>query len=238
VNKQNIIKYGLVAILGLLSVAATIKISDMTSATTVGNADLFTLVQGGANKKVTQATLLTNIFANVTAGSNVTVTNQGTNIIIAATSGSSGNTAYAQAITVSDTTNRTTTSAAFTNTFVQAVFTNNLASTNSAVEITVSGYAGGSVVSGVLFTIFAWDGATETDIKPAAVNALGGVLINSSASLEPFSFTFVHTNITSTTPLTYRLAWNVNSGTANIGRRNSDTFFDLPTNITLREKIR
>lgn len=61
----------------------------MTAATTVGNADLFTIVQGGTNKKVTQATLLTNIFANVTAGSNVTVTNQGTNIIIAASSSSS-----------------------------------------------------------------------------------------------------------------------------------------------------
>lgn len=83
------LKFSLLASLGLLSMAATIKISDMVAATTVGNADLFTLVQGGVNKKVTQSTLLTNIFANVTAGNNVTVTNQGTNIIIAASSSGS-----------------------------------------------------------------------------------------------------------------------------------------------------
>jgi hypothetical protein len=88
-NIKTQFKVCLFSLVGLLSVAATIKISDMVTATSVGNADLFTIVQGGTNKKVTQATLLTNTFANVTGGSGINVTNLGTNIVIAA-SGSSG----------------------------------------------------------------------------------------------------------------------------------------------------
>lgn len=148
---------------------------------------------------------------------------------------SSGSAYVIQSKEVTDTTNRSTTSTSFVATGVEATLDNALKDTGSRVRIRVSGYVGGSTTAGVLFTLFSWNGATETDLKPVAVNALAGVLITSSAGLEDFQIIdFIHSP-GSTTPLTYRLAWSTNAGTANLGRRNSDTFYDLPTYMTLEE---
>lgn len=65
-NKQNKFKYGLAVILGLLSVAATVKISDMTVATSLNNADILPIVQSGANKSSTFLLVKSNILDTAT----------------------------------------------------------------------------------------------------------------------------------------------------------------------------
>lgn len=172
------------------------------------------------------------------AGKAVGVNAGGTALELITVSGG-GNTAYAQVLTTMDTTNRSTTSAVFTNSFVEVTLTNELASVDSEVEISVQGVVGASGTSGILFTLYSWDGVTLTDLKQSSVNALDGVICANNAVIEKIAFTFVHTNITSTTPLTYRLGWSASGGaTAYLGRRGSDTFYDVPTYITAREKIR
>jgi hypothetical protein len=152
----------------------------------------------------------------------------------AAPSASGGGILLQSAITI-DTTNRSTSSTSFVASSVEVVLANNLKDTGSRVRVRVAGYANGTISgSGILFTLFSWNGSTETDLKPVAVNCLGAVYSVSNAYIAPFHFEFEHTP-GSTTPLTYRLAWSVNTGTANLGRRSSDTFFDVPTYMCVEE---
>jgi hypothetical protein len=60
------LKYLGIAALAMVSIAATVKISNMTTATTIADVDLLTIVQGGANKSITWGVLKTNSVLSVT----------------------------------------------------------------------------------------------------------------------------------------------------------------------------
>lgn len=64
--KYNITKLALCLTLLFVSVAATVKISDMVSATSLNNADLIPIVQSGANKSSTFLLLKSNILDTAT----------------------------------------------------------------------------------------------------------------------------------------------------------------------------
>jgi hypothetical protein len=222
-NIKTQFKVCLFSLVGLLSVAATIKISDMVTATSVGNADLFTIVQGGTNKKVTQATLLTNTFANVTGGSGINVTNQGTNIVIAATGSSGGK--VAQVVTTTSTTDASTSSTIpFDDTEPQSGEGAAYASLNTTITptsasskliIDVNLFIGASAQSTVIFAIF-----KDSDASAIQTRSFG---FTGNAYTQSLPIRFV-VSAGSTTARTYKLRYGpTGATTAYIGGTGGST---------------
>lgn len=183
---SNKLKYSLVLVLSLLSVAATVKISDMVSATSIADADLFTIVQSGTNKKITWETLKTNVVVGVEAGTGVTTSTNAGVVTVNATGGSG---ADPRVVTNSYTriTNQflcTTLMVADNsvpqNTEGDPVITNSFTMTSATnyLEITIDGHCS---ASGILTGVGAVFVGTETDardVKYLPTIPAGGYIAN------------------------------------------------------------
>ena len=76
-----------------------------------------------------------------------------------------------------------------------------------------------------------------TDLTPSGVNALHNPVFtgtNATYHLHPVSMSFLDSPST-TSQITYKLAWSINSDTHYIGRRGVDTGHDAPTILTAIE---
>lgn len=131
-----------------------------------------------------------------------------------------------------DVTNRSTSSTSLVSSGISASLTP--FTTSSLVRIVCSGVGGASTQASIRLTIFRDTGSGATDITPAGVNYMSAQILSSSADLLTFSFDFIDTpNTTNNT--TYYLYFSAGNGTVYLGRRGTDTVFDLPTTITLEE---
>lgn len=133
-----------------------------------------------------------------------------------------------------DTTNRSTTSAAFA---ASGVISPSItpASASSKIMVTVSGLVGADAGAGVFFTLFrSINGAAYADITPVGVTEMQGFVIGSNALSEALSISFLDSPA-ATTAVLYQLYWKVNTSTGRLGRRGVDTLFNSPTVITVTE---
>ena len=76
-----------------------------------------------------------------------------------------------------------------------------------------------------------------TDLTPAGVNALHNPVFtgtNALFHLHPVSMSFLDSPST-TSQITYKLAWSINADTHYLGRRGQDTGHDAPTILTAME---
>ena len=76
-----------------------------------------------------------------------------------------------------------------------------------------------------------------TDLTPSGVNALQNPCFTGTDAtfhLHPVSMSFLDSPST-TSQITYKLAWSINSDTHYLGRRGQDTIHDAPTILTAME---
>lgn len=138
----------------------------------------------------------------------------------------------AAAVSTTDTTNRNTTSTSYVDSGVSVTITPSSAS-KKILLIATGVYGQASATDVALFTFY----RGATDLTPSGTNSIdGGPGVGDGTNgLYKLSMTLLDSPAT-TSATTYYIYWKtVNGNNASLGKRNSDTFFDMPTVITAIE---